>query len=152
MAYTLKDGYCEIINVAPEDRTGEAKAGEALKQGMVVVKSDSSGEASVAKASGTGNYDVYIVKKYTQDEVSALYNGYSEPSISSGDRVVTIKRGVVATDQYVGDIDDYEIGDKLEVGSSGNAGLVTNYNATPVGNPIATVYGKDNDKLIINLL
>lgn len=152
MAYTLKDGYVEIINVASENRDGECKAGEALKQGMAVSKSVSAGVAVANKADGTGLYEVFIVKRYNRDEVKALYTGYSEPSIASGERVVLLGKGVVATDQYVGDIGDYDIGDYLEIGTGGDVGLFTNYNATPVGDPMARVYGKDDNKLLVQII
>jgi len=149
MSYTLKDGYCEILRVPSEARRGDAVAAEVLKQGMAAtIADDGSGNGEASKASGTGNYDVYFVKKYGRDEVTQLYNGNSIETVAIGERFVAIQGGTIAIDQYVGSIGDYDIGDLLEV----DAGLVTNYNATPVGDPVAVVEGKDYDKLIIRIL
>jgi len=151
--YTLKDGYCEMIRVPKEARRGDAKAAEALKQGMAVtIADDGSDNAVASKASGTGNYDVYFVKKYGRNEVTQLYNANSIETVAIAERFVAISAGSIAIDQYVGSIGDYDVGDLLEIGTSGNAGLVTNYNATPVGDPVAVVEGKDYDKLIIRIL
>jgi len=153
MSYTLKDGFCEMIAVSPEARRGDVKANTDLKQGMAVVVVNSAGSAVANKASGTGEYDVYFAKKYGRNEVNQLYAGNSIEAITSGERFVCIGRGsTISIDQYVGAIGDYDIGDYLEIGTSGNAGLVTNYNSTPVGDPVAVVVGKDYNKLIIKVL
>lgn len=152
MSYTLKDGYVEILIADDHHRTGECTAGEALKQGMAVTK----GAGTVAKASGAevkqGN--LFVVAYYEQSEVAQVYAGEFGliGAIASGKRVVTIGRGArVATDQYVGSIDDYAIGESLEIATGGSAGLFTPVESTPTGDAAAVVRGKDNDKLIVEI-
>lgn len=152
MSYTLKDGYLEILIADSHHRTGECTAGEALKQGMAVTK----GAGTVTKASGAevkqGN--LFVVAYYEQSELEQLYAGQAGliGAIASGKRVVTIGRGArVATDQYVGAIGDYAVGEYLEIGTAGDAGLFTPVESTPTGDAAAIVRGKDGDKLIVEL-
>ncbi len=158
MAYILKDGYLEIRLAMPNQRTGECLASEDLKQGMAVSKGkDSDGNPVVSKASGDAVHqgNLFVVAFFNQSELDELVAGQQGllGTILEGKQVVTIGGpGVrVATDQYVGSINDYDVGDELEIGTSGNAGLFTNVNATPSGDPAGRVAGKDHDKLIVDL-